>query len=159
MGEFLGLVAELGFSFFGAGLFLAGIVGGFFVLIFFVNGGRYGEAPKLLTPVEAEEARREVGRRLSELAPRTILLAERLRELDEALARGVLEDGLWPRVERLTREAPTEGVWRKYSTASALAGERPLEALEALREVEWMLETAQPKLEEARRLCDVGERA
>lgn len=141
------------------GFFAVGIAGVCLAMIFFVNGSRFRGTSPALSPAEFEEARREVWRRLSGLAPRTLLLAERLRELDEALASGDLEDRLWLRVERLTREAPSAGVWRKYSTASALADERPQEALEALGDVEWMVETAHRKLEEARQLCKVGERA
>ena len=154
----IGLVVESGFSFVAAGFFFAGIVGVFLVMIFFVNGDGYRGVAASLTPVETGEARREVGRRFSDLAPRTILLAERLQEVDETLAKGGLDDGrqLW--VERLRCEAPAAGVWRRYSSASALAEEQPLAALEELREVEWMVETALSKLEEARQLCNVEER-
>jgi hypothetical protein len=72
---------------------------------------------------------------------------------------GSLDEERWVRVERLSREAPAAGVWRRYSAASALADEQPLEALEELRDVEWMVETALSRLEEARQLCNVGERA
>ncbi|MGB3635412.1 MAG: hypothetical protein WA982_15325 [Rubrobacteraceae bacterium] len=155
----LGLVVESGVSFVVVGFFLAGVVGVFLVMVFFVNGSLYRRSPKPLTNAEFEVARREVGRWLSDLAPRTILLAERLRDVDETLAEGGLDDGRWVKVERLTREAPAAGVWRRYSTATALAEEQPLVALEELREVEWMVETALSKLGEAQRLCNVEERA
>lgn len=158
MGTHLGVVFESGFSYVAVGFFLAGIVGVVFALIFFVNGRAYRGTPKPLTPAESGAARREVGRRLSDLAPRTILLAEKLRIVEEALVEGGLDDERWKRVERLAREAPVTGVWRRYSTASALAEEQPLAALEELRGVEWMVETALSRLEEARRLCNVGER-
>jgi hypothetical protein len=156
---YFGVVNESGFSFVVVGLFLAGIVGVFVTWILFVNGGGYRRLRRPLTPVESEAARREVDRRLSDLAPRTILLAEKLRAVDEALMQGSLDEERWVRVERLSREAPAAGVWRRYSAASALAGEQPLEALEELRDVEWMVETALSRLEEARQLCNVGERA
>ncbi len=143
----------------GVGLFILGLAGICLALVSFVNGGRFVGAPKSLSPAEAEVVREEVGRRLSELAPRMLLLAERAREVDEALAWGSLDDEWWLKVERLMREAPMVGVWRRYSTASAFAGDRPLEALEELREVEWMVETALSKLDEARRACNVGGRA
>ena len=149
----------LGVSVVVTGLFVVGLAGVCLALVSFVNGGRFGGAPKPLSPVEMEVARGEVGRRLSDLAPRMLLLAEKSREVDEALARGGLDDERWLRVERLTREAPTAGVWRRYSTASALAEEQPLEALEDLEDVGWMVETATSKLEEARQLCNAGERA
>ncbi|MDP8940751.1 MAG: hypothetical protein M3N10_10780 [Actinomycetota bacterium] len=153
-----GVVAGSGYSFWMTGLFASGVAGLLLVLVLLVSGGRYGGAPGLLSPAELREARREVEGRISELAPRVILLAGRLRTVDEALAGGDLEDGLWRRVERLSREAPAAGVWRRYSGASALARERPLAALEELREVEWMVETAVSKLEEAELLCNAGER-
>ncbi|CAN5732853.1 hypothetical protein BH24ACT22_BH24ACT22_14140 [soil metagenome] len=159
MDEYLGIVVETGSSFVVAGFFLAGIVGVILVFVFFVNLEPYYKTPGPLTPVEFEEARREAGRRLSELAPHTILLAERLREVDEILTEGSLDDGQWFRVERLSREAPTAGVWRRYSATSAMADEQPLVALEELREVEWMVEVALSKLEEARRVCNVEGRA
>ena len=157
MGRHFGIILESGVSVVAVGFFLVGIVGVVFALIFFVNGGAYRGRSGPLTPTESEAARREVGRRLSDLAPRTMLLAKRLRTVDEALMEGSLEDGRRARVERLSREAPAAGVWRRYSTASALAEEQPLVALKELREVEWMVETALSKLEEARRLCNMGE--
>lgn len=142
-----------------AGFFLVGVVGVFLVLVFVVNGGIYGRTPKPLTPAEFEAARWEVGLRLSDLAPRTILLAGKLRGVDEALSRGGLDGELRLRVECLYQEAPAAGVWRRYSTASALADEQPLVALEELRAVEWMVETALSKLDEAQQLCNVEEKA
>jgi hypothetical protein len=157
-GVYFMIVFGAGFSLVAVGLFLAGIVGIVLTLIFFVNGEGYEGLPYTLTPVESEVARREVERRLSDLAPRTIMLAERQRGVEAALTEGS-PDAKRLRAERLSLEAPTAEVWRSYTNASVLAGEEPLAALEELSGTERTVEAALSKLEEAQELCNGREGA
>ncbi|CAN5901146.1 hypothetical protein BH23ACT11_BH23ACT11_28890 [soil metagenome] len=159
MAIYIGTLFQLGASLLATGILILGIVGVLLLLVTVVNEGQYHRPASDLTPAELDEARREAARRLTDLAPRTLLLSERLREVDELLLDEELGDERWIRVERLTREAPAAGVWRMYWTASALAEDEPLAAMDQLKHIEWMVETALTKLEKARRLCNVAERA
>ncbi len=149
----------MGISFVVTGFFLVGMAALAGVLLFFVNGRRYGGLPGSLSPVEFALARREVERRVFRLAPRMLLLEEKRRVAERILGKGSLSGELRGRFETLVRGAPMAGAWRRFSAASALAETRPLEALEELGEVSWMVETAISKLVEAEKSCEIGEKA
>lgn len=155
----LGMIVEPGYSVWVAGLFVFAAVALSWILVLFVSGGRYSVPSGPLAPAELDEARREVGRRFSDLAPRMMLLLEKMRTVDEALESRGLEEERWRKIERISREAPAAGACRKYSVASALADAQPLESLKELRHVPWMVETAISKFEEAEKLCYAEERA
>ena len=153
----------MGISFVVTGFFLVGMAALAGVLLFFVNGRRYGGLSGPLSPVEFALARREVERRVFRLAPRMLLLEEKRRTVEEILGQGAFSGGalsgeLRGRFETLVRGAPMAGAWRRFSAALALAETRPLEALGELEEVSWMVETTISKLVKAEELCEIGER-
>lgn len=145
-------------TFLTTGFFLVGTVGLVAILVLFVNGRRYLEPSKALSPVEFAVALEEAEREVTDLAPRMLLLEEKERGLGRMSGQGVLPAVPQARYRTLLREAPTAGAWRRYSAALAMLEDRPLEALYELREVSWMVETAIKKLCEAEKLARVGGR-
>lgn len=143
-------------TFLTTGFFLLGTVGLVVILVLFVNGRRYLEPSKVLSPTEFAVAREEADREVTDLAPRMLLLEEKERGLGRMSGREFLPAVQQARFQTLLREAPTAGAWRRYSAALAMLEDRPLESLYELREVSWMVETAIKKLCEAEKLARVG---
>lgn len=123
------------------------------VLGVFVRGRRYREDGPTFSPAEIEWLREEAEGRISALASRVMVLAEKERSITRSLDRGEVEGGVRAGVEELLVEAAADDFWGRFVVASALVEEEPAEAFEELGRLPGLLEETISKLDRAQRLC------
>ncbi len=128
------------------------------VLDTFVRGWRYREDEPAFSPAEIEWLREEAEGRISALAPRVMVLAEKERSVIRSLGRGELDGGWRAGGEELLVEAAADDFWRRFVVASALVEEKPVEALGELDRLPGLLEATISKLDKAEGICG-GRRA
>ncbi|MCA1715694.1 MAG: hypothetical protein LC781_02155 [Actinobacteria bacterium] len=124
------------------------------VLVLFLTDERYRRPPKPERDVGFIEARMVAGNRLSSLAPKVVLLAEKEGIVDDFLAGWVSDDETRRTVEGLRREVSATGFWRRFVVASALIEEDPARASGELRLLSLVAEAALEKLNEAERIIE-----
>ncbi|MDP8953097.1 MAG: hypothetical protein M3N18_12845 [Actinomycetota bacterium] len=130
-------------------LFAAGTLFVVLVLFYFLKEERYRRPPRPERGVEFVVARRAVEARISALAPRMMLLAEKEKSVAGHLRKGTSSEETWRTVERLLRDVARSGFWERFVEASALADYDPAWAHEELRRLSAVAETALEKLERA----------
>ena len=124
------------------------------VLAFFLANERYGRPSKPERGVGFVEARMEAGNRLSSLAPKVVLLAEKERLVDDFLAGWTSDDGTRRTVEGLRREVSATGFWRRFVAAAALIEEDPARVSRELRLLSSVAEAALEKLNESEKIIE-----
>lgn len=114
-----------------AGLFVAVVLG------WFIAGEQYRRPPAALSPVERARMVREAEEYLAGLAPAVILLSEKEKAVEVALA-GVQEGA----ARDLLHEVSVGEFWREFAVVSALVEEDPVRAIRELRRLRIRLENS-----------------
>lgn len=146
------LVVSKEVSWLAVSLFAAGTVFVVLLLFYFLEEERYRRPPKPERGVGFVEARMAAGDRLSSLAPKVVLLAEKERLVDDFLAGWASDDETCRTVEGLRREVSATGFWRRFVAASALIEEDPARASGELRLLSPVAEAVLEKLTEAEKI-------
>lgn len=127
-------------------LVCAGTTAVLLFVIFFLRSERYGRPEEPERDAESYRARRAAEEVVASLAPETLLLAEREKDVARALGNAGGEERR--EAERLLREADAAGFWRRFAGALALIEDDPHKALDELRPLPSLVGTALEKLEE-----------
>jgi hypothetical protein len=136
----------------GAVLFAAGTALVALVLVSFLRGGGYGRPSGDLSRWEEVRVRRVVEGRISALAARVLLLAEREEAVAALLGSAGMEEGLRREVERHVDEADTAAVWERFAAASAVLEEEPVRAFREIESLPGMLSRSLESLRRAEEL-------
>lgn len=126
----------------------------FTILVLFLADERYRRSPKPERGVVFVAARLAAGDRLSSLAPKVVLLAEKEGLVDDFLAGRASDDETRRTVEELRREVSATGFWRRFVAASALIEEDPARACGELRLLAPVAEAALEKLIKAEKAIE-----
>lgn len=138
-------------------LFVAGTAFVVLLLLYFIKENRYRRPPVPEKGVEYVVARRAVEARLSALAPKAMLLADKERSVTECLQEGDLSEEARRTAEGLLREAA--GFWKRFVEVSDLAGSDPARAAGELHHLSFTAETVLEKLTRAEVIGCGGENA
>ncbi len=147
-----------GTSWLAVALFVVGIAFVTLLLFHFLKEERYRRPPRPEKGVEFVAARRAVEARISALAPRVLLLAEKEKAVAGYLRKGTSSEETRRTVERLLDDVARAGFWKRFVEASALADSDPVRAHEELRHLSTVAEAALEKLERAEEAIPAGKR-
>ena len=138
-------------------LFAAGTLFVILILLYFLKEERYRRPPRPEKGVEFVAARRAAEARISALAPRVMLLAEKEKAVTNHLKKGTSSEETRRMVEGLLRDVTHAGFWERFVEASALADYDPVRAHEELRRLWTAAETVLETLDRAEEAIYGGE--
>ena len=131
--------ASLGLT---ATFLVLGAVVAVLLLGYFLNEDRYRRPPGPEKGLGFVAAEREARARISALAPKVLLVAERQEALSRSLADVSTKGATRRRAHDLLAEAVPPKLWERFVAASSLAGSDPERAHEALEELVPAVEAA-----------------
>jgi hypothetical protein len=138
-------------------LFVVGIVFVILLLFRFLREERYRRPPRPEKGVEFVAAQRAAEARISTLAPRVMLLAEKEKSVVNHLEKGPSSEETRRMVEGLLQDVDRSGFWERFVESSALASSDPVRAHGELRRLSALAETALEKLDRAEEIARGGE--